>query len=70
MEIPPVYTSTDIFKNLIEPHKKKYKYLLKENSPKLKKGLNLKNKNQFYKIHCQSYMGDHNRSKNAKSDVT
>ena len=45
MEIPPVYTSTDIFKNLIEPHKKKYKYLLKENSPKLKKGLNLKNKN-------------------------
>ena len=45
VEIPPVYTSTDIFKNLIEPHKKKYKYLLKENSPKLKKGLNLKNKN-------------------------
>lgn len=29
MEIPPMYTSTDIFKNLIEPPKKKYKYFLK-----------------------------------------
>ena len=43
VEIPPVYTSTDIFKNLIEPHKKKIQIPLKrklsqvEERPEFKK---------------------------------
>lgn len=47
MEIPPMCTGEDIKTNLIEVHKAKKKKerkknLIEENSPKLKKGLNLK----------------------------
>lgn len=52
MEIPPMHTGEDIKTNLIGVHKggKKKKNVIEENSPKLKKGLNLKKKNHFYYI--------------------
>lgn len=41
MEIPLIYTGENIRTNLIGTHQKK---IIEENSPKLKKDLNLKNK--------------------------
>lgn len=59
-------------KTLIGFHKeKKKKNFIEKNYPKLRKGLNLKNKIYFIKLNSQSYMINHDKNfKNIKSDIT